>query len=75
MVAKQGLICADRYGGIHTIDLLFDYLIFFQVMLECPKLEISKRYSSYKLQPKLLKLVLNFPPSGPHKIGWGFLKF
>ncbi len=29
--------------------------------------KISKRYSSYKLQPNGLKLVLNFPPNGPHK--------
>ncbi len=37
--------------------------------------KISKRYSSYKSQPKVLKLVLNFPPNGPHKKGGGFLKF
>ena len=30
----------------------------------------SKRYS-YKSQPKLMKLVLNFPPNGPHKIAFG----
>ncbi len=29
--------------------------------------KISKRYSSYKLQPEVLKLVLNFSPNGPHK--------
>ena len=29
--------------------------------------KISKRYSSYKSQPKVFKLVLNFPSSGPNK--------
>ena len=29
--------------------------------------KISKRYSSYKSQPKVFKLFLNFPPNGPHK--------
>ncbi len=29
--------------------------------------KISKRYFSYKSQPKVLKLALNFPPNGPHK--------
>ncbi len=32
--------------------------------------KISKRYS-YKLQPKVLKLVLNFPPNGPHQTTFG----
>ncbi len=36
--------------------------------------KISKRYSSYKLKPKVLKLVLNFPPSGPHKNGLGIFE-
>ncbi len=33
--------------------------------------KISKRYSSYKSQPKVLKLLLTFPPNGPHKIALG----
>ena len=33
--------------------------------------KFSKRYSSCKSQPKVLKLVLNFPPDGPHKITMG----
>ena len=33
--------------------------------------KISKRYSSYKLQPKVFKLVLNFLPDGPHKTMFG----
>ncbi len=36
--------------------------------------KISKRYSSYKLQPKVLKLVLNFPPNGPHKTTLGIFE-
>ncbi len=29
---------------------------------------MSKRYSSYKYQPKVFKLLLNFLPNGPHKL-------
>ncbi len=29
--------------------------------------KILKRYSSYKSQPNVLKLVLNFPPNSPYK--------
>ncbi len=36
--------------------------------------KISKRYSSYKLQPKVLKLFLNFPPYGPHKSMFGIFE-
>ncbi len=36
--------------------------------------EISKRYSSYKLQPNVLKLVLNYPPNGPHKTTFGIFE-
>ncbi len=35
---------------------------------------ISKRYSSYKSQPKFLNLVLNFPPNGPHKNLFGIFE-
>ncbi len=39
-------------------------MIFFSFSLTCYPmvLKISKRYSSYKSQPKVFKLVLNFPP-------------
>ncbi len=37
--------------------------------------QILKRYSSYKLQPKVFKLVQIFPPNGPHKTSLGYLKF
>ncbi len=38
--------------------------------------KISKRYSSYKSQPKVFKLFLNFLPNGPTKVCLvGFLKF
>ncbi len=33
--------------------------------------KISKRYSSYKSQPKVFKLFLNFLPNGPHKSMFG----
>ncbi len=33
----------------------------------------SKRYS-YKLQLKVLKLDLNFPPNGPHKTTFGIFE-
>ncbi len=29
-------------------------------------MKISKRYSSYKSQPNVFKLVLNFPRNDPH---------
>ncbi len=34
---------------------------------------ISKRYSSYKSQPKLFKLYLNFLPESPHKTTNGII--
>ena len=35
---------------------------------------ISKCYSSYKSQPKVLKVILNFPPNGPHEILFGIFE-
>ncbi len=35
--------------------------------------KISKRYF-YKSQPKVYKLVLNFPPNGPHKTTFGIFE-
>ncbi len=35
--------------------------------------KISKRYS-YKSHPNILKLVMNFPPNGPHKITLGIFE-
>ncbi len=32
---------------------------------------ISKRYSSYKSQPKVFKPFLDFLPNGPHKTMFG----
>ncbi len=37
-------------------------------------MKISKCYSSYKSQPKDLKLILKFLPSGPHKTTFGILE-
>ncbi len=33
-----------------------------------------KRYSSYKSQPKVCKLFLNFLPNGPHKTTFGIFE-
>ena len=33
--------------------------------------KISNRYFSYKSQPKVSKLLLNFLPNGPHKTTFG----
>ena len=38
------------------------------------EVKLSKRYSSYKSQPKGFKLVLNFLPNGPHKITLGIFE-
>ena len=34
----------------------------------------SKRYYSYKSQPKVFILFLNFPPNGPHKTIFGIFE-
>ncbi len=36
--------------------------------------KISKRYSSYKSQPKVFKLFLNFLPNGGHKTTFGIFE-
>ncbi len=36
--------------------------------------KISKRYSSYKSQPKVFKLFLKFLPNGPHKSMFGIFE-
>ncbi len=36
--------------------------------------KISKGYSSYKSQPKVFKLFLNFLPRGPHKTTLGIFE-
>ncbi len=35
---------------------------------------MSERYSSYKSQSKVFKLLLNFLPNGPHKTTFGILE-
>ena len=39
----------------------------FSLTLDPMRAKLSKRYSSYKSQPKAFKLFLNFLPNGPHK--------
>ncbi len=36
--------------------------------------KISNRYPSYKSQPKVFKLFLNFLPNGPHKTAFGIFE-
>ncbi len=36
--------------------------------------KISKRNFSYKSQPNVFNLVLNFPPNGPHKTTFGMFE-
>ncbi len=36
--------------------------------------KISKHYSSYKSQPKVFKLFLNFLPNGPHQTMFGIFE-
>ncbi len=36
--------------------------------------KMSKRYFSYKSQPKLFKLFLNILPNGPHKTMFGIFE-
>ncbi len=55
---------------------IFLRIYFFSLTCNPVGVKISKRYFSYKSQPKVFKPVLNFPPNGPHKITFGiFLKF
>ncbi len=36
--------------------------------------KISKRYSCYKSQANILKLVLHFPSNGPHQTTFGIFE-
>ena len=56
-----------------VIDFLRIFVVFINMgpmAMASMGAKISKRYSSYKSQPKVLKLVLNFPPNGPHIYSW-----
>ena len=56
---------------ILKIEILFFFS--FSLTWDPLTLKISKRYSSYKLQLKVYKLVLDFPPNVPHKTTfWDF---
>ena len=60
--------------GFLKIELL-TFFFSFSLTLDHMGVKISKRYSSYKSQPKVFKFVLNFPPNGPHQTTLRFLKF
>ncbi len=65
---------AIRLDGFWIFEKKYAFLqIFFDFVNMGVK--ISKRYSSYKLQPRVFKLFLNFLPNGPHKSSFGFLRF
>ena len=55
---------------ILKIEILTIYFFIF-INMGPIGVHILKRYSSYKSQPRVFKLVLNFPLNGPHKNGLG----
>ncbi len=68
----------------HTLGLFFwivekkkDFCEYFSVSLTRDPMaaKTSKRYSSYKSQPKVLKLFLHLLRNNPHKTTIGILKF
>ena len=61
----------------HTLGgNFFSYFlqIFFVSVTWDPMAAKISKHSSYKSQPKALKLFLNFLPSGPHKATFGILR-
>ncbi len=69
-------ICPDVFFFIFE-KKNFDFLgFFFSFSLTWDPMgaKISKRYSSYKSQPKVFKLFLNILPNGPHKTKFGIFK-
>ena len=49
----------------------FNNFYSFSITWDPMGVKISKRYSSYKSQPKVFKLLVNFPLNGPHKTEFG----
>ncbi len=63
------------YGSFEIFKIEILMILFsFSLTWDTMRVKISKHYS-YKSEPKVLKLVLKFPPNGPHKITLGILKF
>ena len=56
----------------HTLGC-FKFFLIFSLTWDPMGGKISKR-DSYKSQPKVVKLVLNFPPNGPHKNTFGIFE-
>ncbi len=54
-----------------NVFLIFYEYFSFSLTWDHMGAKISKRYSSYKSQPKGFKLFLNFLPNGPHKSMFG----
>ncbi len=55
------------FSKIEILTICFSFSLTWDPM----KVKISKRYSSYTSQPKVSKLLLNFPPNDPHKTTLG----
>ncbi len=69
VVASPGPYAQTLFSFLKKKHFLILYEYFSFLLTWDPMgVKISKRYSSYKSQPKVLKLVLNFPPNGPNKI-------
>ncbi len=67
-------ICPDNERN-KILNVL--WILFVLVNMGPNRSENFKRYCSYKLQPKILKLVLNFPPNGRSSqiLVWDFWNF
>ncbi len=58
---------------MHFFNFFIFFYEYFSVLVNMRPMgaKISKCYSSYKSQPKVLTLFLNFLPNGPHKTTFG----
>ncbi len=57
----------NAFGIFEILNWNFNEFYSFSLTWDLMGAKISKRYSSYKSQPNVLKLVLNVSPNGPHK--------
>ena len=57
---------APTFCEVLKKKFFFDFLRILFVFVNMGA-QVSKRYSSYKSQPKAFKRFLNFLPNGPHK--------
>ena len=59
---------------ILKIEIVMIFFFSFSLRWNSMGVKISKRYSSYKSQPKAFKLFLNILPNGPHKTNFGIFE-